>query len=118
MSLATLSPEMQIKNRLRALGCSENEFSAYNCFVTKTKFYNALRGEKSLSREEAERVLGLITEMESLQKDCGLPIRWADHDTIEIALVLRRVQSIALDLYEDHRFDQQAEQATGAVAKQ
>jgi hypothetical protein len=116
MSLASLSPEMTIRNRLRGLGCSENEFTLFNPFVGRTRFFEAMRdSNKSFDPEDANKMLNLIGEMESLQQAAGVPVRWSEKEKIETALVLRRVQSIVLELYDDHRFDQRAQEATEAV---
>lgn len=102
MTLALLSNEMTIRRKLRELNCAENAFAAFNGVVGRTRFFEGLRGlpGKHFSKDQIERLLKVVDEMEALQSDA--PIDWSDVARVKIALVDRRVKRIASEIAEEN----------------
>src|SRR5579862_3946488 len=95
MSIATLSDEAQILNRLKRLHCSVNQFGRYAAPIVGTvKLIGGLNGTGSrqrLSHMETQKLLGLVNEMESLETSVGVPVDWGRFELVACALLVRRI---------------------------
>jgi hypothetical protein len=103
MSLASLSTEAIIRERLRELGCAENSFAAFNGVVGRTRFFEAMRGEpgRHFSQQDAERLLATISEMEELESKSDPAINWGQTDRVLRALVVLRIERYAAELTQE-----------------
>jgi len=117
MTVASLSTEATIRERLRKLSCVQNAFALFNGVVGRTRFFEAMSGKpgKNFSQHDAERLLEVIDEMEELASG-DIPVDWARTDEVQTALVVRRVARIARELnIENVSLQQAAAHATQLV---
>jgi hypothetical protein len=103
MAVGTLSVEATIRHKLEQLNCPENAFVVFNGVVARTRFFEAMRGVpgKHFNQEDAEKLFHVINQMEQLQAASVLPIAWArivSPDTIETAILLQRIRTVAEEL--------------------
>lgn len=90
--LATLSPEAQIGNALRELGCAESNFAKIAGVVGKSRLAEGLSGLPGthFSQRDAEKMLLVIQEMRELRDASAIPPDWKQVDEIRAALTARR----------------------------
>ena len=91
MSLASFSPEVQISNGLRELGCAESNFAKIAGVVGKSRLAEGLAGQKDFDRDDAEKMLVVIQKMRELRDTSAVPPDWKDVDRIREALEERRI---------------------------
>ena len=103
MSVASLSTEAIIRERLRKLRCAENSFAALNGVVGRTRFFEAMGGKpgKHFSQQDAERLLAIISEMEELELKSDAAIDWSQADRVIRALTAQRIERIAAELHQE-----------------
>ena len=116
--LATHSPEAKIKNGLRLLNCADYNFAKIAGVVGKSRLAEGLSGQKHFDREDAEKMLNVLAEMNELQAAVGdIPIDWSRSDKIIVALTMRRIVRIEseLNLEPSPQFQSAANIATAHV---
>jgi hypothetical protein len=117
----SFSPETRIANGLRVLNCAADSFvkiaTEAGVKVARGTFSEIMadKNNRDFENSLAERLLGVMEEMRTLQEDAGvLPVDWCRTDRIGRALTIRRLQSSANSLG-DHTFDALAQDATKSV---
>ena len=118
MALATYSPEAKIKNGLRLLNCADYNFAKIACVVGKSRLAEGLSGQKHFDRDDADKMLNVLAEMNELQAAVGdIPIDWSRVERIIVALTMRRIVRIEseLNLEPSSQFQDAARIATDRV---
>jgi hypothetical protein len=118
--VATFSPEGRIVTGLRLL-CSHRSFveiaRALGVQISHGPFNEAVNGKKPLEREVGERLLEILSRMQELQNEVGLPLNWSKTEEIAMALTIRLTAQIARELeIENPEIQNIAARATKEVA--
>jgi hypothetical protein len=90
MSLATYSPETQIKDKLDELGCAGNSFAEIAGVVSKSRLALGLAGHNDFDHHDALRMLEVLQEMVELRDMSQSPPDWKRVTEVRKALEERR----------------------------
>src|SRR5262245_43060577 len=88
------SPEGRLNDGLHGLGCTANCFAQITG-VNRRRISDALDGRDDLDNSLAEKLRGVLMEMQTLRAEAGVPINWECTQEIETALVIRRLNKVA-----------------------
>jgi len=113
MTVASFSPEGRLQAGLHKLNCSILSFSRI-AGINRTRLMDALAGRDDLENPLAERLLGVLAELNALQAEIDAPLDFSRTREIEIAIVTRRAARIAAELG-DNQFAQIADRATNRL---
>jgi hypothetical protein len=87
--LATLSAEMKIREKLDQLGCAAGTFCLI-AQVGRNKLLDALNGGRAFDSNEADRLLEVLEQMDSMRISRYLPVDWSDAASIRAQLQARK----------------------------